>query len=164
MLALIESGSPRASRLALRQLRGDFSRRLEAVRDDLTWVSAQLEANIDYAGEDIVIADADALAARLERCSAVVDQLLRGYRRGRVIKDGFEIALVGAPNAGKSSLLNALTGEDRAIVSPVAGTTRDLVEGVMISDGVRVRLVDTAGLRETLDPVERIGVARAVEN
>lgn len=163
VLAMIESSSPRAARLALRQLKGGFSERLREIVDDLTWVAAQLEANIDFASEDIVVAEHGELSSRLTKAVERVEQLLAGYRQGRLLRGGFQVALVGRPNVGKSSLLNALVQEDRAIVTPVAGTTRDFVEASLVRDGVKITFIDTAGLRQTDDPVEKIGIERTWE-
>lgn len=163
ILDLVQSRSPRASQMALRQLKGEFSSRLKLVLNEITWILAHLEANIDFASEDIEIAAASTLADKADVLLRDVERLLDGYRKGRIIRTGFQVALVGRPNVGKSSLLNALLGEDRAIVTPVAGTTRDFVEGELIEDGVRMTLVDTAGLRVTDDPVEKIGVERALQ-
>lgn len=162
VLAMIESKSSRATQLALRQLQGGFSKTLRGLLDDLTWVLAQLEANIDYAAEDIVIATGDSLVSRTKKILKETNEILSTYRQGRIVREGYQVALVGKPNAGKSSLLNALAGEDLAIVTHIAGTTRDFVDTEVLISGYRVSLIDTAGLRSTDDTVEKIGIERTL--
>jgi tRNA modification GTPase len=163
VLSLIESRSTRAAQLALRQLQGDLSKRLKEITDGLTWVLAHLEANIDFASEDIEIVSPRRLAEHVQSHQREVARMVASYHQGRIVTNGFHVALVGAPNAGKSSLLNALAGEERAIVTPVPGTTRDFVEAVISETGFVISIIDTAGLRVTDDPVEKIGVQRTLE-
>ncbi|MGE4131373.1 MAG: tRNA uridine-5-carboxymethylaminomethyl(34) synthesis GTPase MnmE [Bdellovibrionales bacterium] len=162
ILAMIESRSKRAARMALRQLQGELSTKIRTLTSDLTTCLAHLEANIDFAAEDIEIASNESLIQRLLELKRSVIQLLRSYRQGRLIRGGVEALLVGRPNAGKSSLLNAFVQEDRAIVTELAGTTRDFVECETSLGGIRLSLVDSAGLRPTDDRVEKIGVERTV--
>lgn len=161
VLALIESQSKQSAKVALRQLQGSLSQDFKRIEDDLVWLLAQLEASIDFSAEDIEIIPSQVLSGRTERLMAFVAQLASSYHSGKIIKDGLQVALVGAPNAGKSSLLNAFLREDRAIVTPHAGTTRDLVEGKLSIGGVSVTLIDTAGIRDTHDEIEKIGIARS---
>ena len=159
---LIDAETEVQRRQALRVLSGAVGKRAEGWRKDLIRAGALVEATIDFADEDVPV---DVTPEVLE----LIDGLLVDLRReiagtgvAERVRDGFEVAILGAPNAGKSTLLNALAGREAAITSEIAGTTRDVIEVRMDLDGLAVTLLDTAGLRETLDPVEQIGIARAV--
>ncbi|MBK7845278.1 MAG: tRNA uridine-5-carboxymethylaminomethyl(34) synthesis GTPase MnmE [Bdellovibrionales bacterium] len=160
VLSLIEANSKRAANLALRQLRGSLSEYAMELENSLHWVLANLEANIDFAYEDIESASNVVLVDRLKLILEGAKKAVASYGCGRLLQEGMQIALVGKTNVGKSSLLNSLIGEDKSIVTSVPGTTRDQVEGSFLLDGIRVNLVDTAGLRETADQVELLGIER----
>lgn len=158
---LIDSASTRAARCAVRSLTGEFSRQVADVDRRILELRAYLEAALDFADEDIdVLADEDA-AGRVQVVAQALAALLARSRQGQVLRDGLEVVIAGAPNAGKSSLLNRLLAENRAIVTDIPGTTRDLLHADIDIDGVPVRLTDTAGLRASGDAVEMIGVDRA---
>jgi len=161
VLGLIESQSKQSARVALRQLQGHLSQDFSRVEDDLLWILAQLEANIDFSTENLEVVSSDELKSRARNLKTYLEKLMGTYHHGRLLKEGLQIALVGKPNAGKSSLLNALVKEERAIVTAEEGTTRDLVEGRMSFAGLPVTFVDTAGLRETANEAERIGIERS---
>ena len=158
---LIAAGDERAARAARRSLDGVFSHRVEALMAQVLAIRVHVEAAIDFADESL---DTLGGAVLRERLGDVIEQLsgLRGEaERGRSLRDGLHVVLVGPPNAGKSSLLNALAGSDRAIVTEIPGTTRDLLQEAIRIDGVELTLVDTAGLREAFDPIEAEGIRRA---
>ncbi|MGY2134808.1 tRNA uridine-5-carboxymethylaminomethyl(34) synthesis GTPase MnmE [Hymenobacter sp. HD11105] len=157
---LIAADSALSHQVAMQQMRGGFSRELRDLRARLVQFAALLELELDFGEEDVEFADRTGLVALLEEVQALVRRLLRSFELGNVIKNGVITVIAGRPNAGKSTLLNALLNEERAIVSAVAGTTRDLIEDEVSIEGIRFRFVDTAGLRETTDEVESIGVER----
>jgi tRNA modification GTPase len=158
---LIHASSTLAQRLSVRQLQGRYSDQLNRLREELLEMCAFVELELDFAEEDVAFADKQRLQKLLAGADALLERLLGSYRLGERIRDGVRVAIGGRPNAGKSTLLNALLGRERAIVSPTPGTTRDAIEADTEVDGLAVRFVDTAGLRETVDAVEAEGVRRA---
>jgi len=157
---LIHARTELALAAAGEQLAGKLSQRINQLRDDLVKTLAHIEAHIDFPDEDIAPDTRGQLLTRLERGIAFMDELLRTANEGQVLRRGIRAAIIGRPNAGKSSLLNQLLGHDRAIVSPVAGTTRDTIEETANIRGLPVVFVDTAGLRESRDDIEREGIRR----
>lgn len=164
VLAIIEAESASSSRLALRQLKGRLSQTFKEIEDQLIWILAHLEAQIDFTSEDIVYSSGKELLAHGLRLQAQLDGILSTYEKGRQFKEGVQVSIIGKPNVGKSSLFNALLGEDRAIVSAQEGTTRDYIEGRILIEGVFYYLRDTAGLRDTKDETEKLGVERSLKS
>lgn len=160
VMDIIHAGSELALRAAQNQLQGAIGKPVLAAVDKLLDVAAHIEAYIDFPEEDIPLHTQQQLAATVEETQSALRRLLSTADEGRYLREGVRTAIVGAPNAGKSSLLNHLVGYDRVIVSPTAGTTRDTVEESVTLGGIRLRLIDTAGLRETDDTLERSGIER----
>jgi len=157
---LIESQTLYQARVAAQQLEGSVSMRLKPHKQVLLELIARLEAGIDFAEDDVAVIEWQEILTRLDRISADLQRLVEGYEYGRIVREGLTLAIVGRPNVGKSSLFNRLLNEDRAIVTPIPGTTRDLVAESANLGGIPLRFVDTAGVREALDEVEKIGVER----
>jgi tRNA modification GTPase len=157
---LIEAGSEAAARAAMRSLKGEFSAEIVTLVSDLVELRALVEACIDFPEEDAQLLEERGTRGRLLALRQRVAQILRLASSGRLLREGVRVVLVGQPNVGKSSLLNRLAGEELAIVTAFPGTTRDAVRSELVLDGVPIHIVDTAGLREAQDPVERIGIER----
>ena len=158
---VISSQNAAAHRVAYSQLKGGFSKELKTLRDELLKMTSLLELELDFSEEDVEFASRRELSALLDGALRHIHSLTDSFRYGNALRNGVPVAIVGAVNAGKSTLLNALVGDDRAIVSDIAGTTRDTVEETMTIDGILFRFIDTAGLRTTQDEVEKIGIYRS---
>lgn len=158
---LIRAKTEASMRVAVSHLRGALSLRIDALRGDLIRLCALLELELDFIGEDLELAPRRELQSLLEKSMSSLSDLLKTYRRGRVCRQGLRLAIVGRPNVGKSSLLNALLARERAIVTEVPGTTRDTVEEALDLEGLMLVITDTAGIRHTDDPIEKQGVERA---
>lgn len=158
---LIDAVTPAQHRLAVSQLRGSYADKLKELRIRLLDFTSLLELELDFSQEDLQFADRSQLQQLLAAIDSQLSTLISSFALGNALKKGVPVAIVGAPNAGKSSLLNALVGDDRAIVSPIPGTTRDTVEETITIDGITFRFIDTAGLRCTDDTVESLGIERS---
>lgn len=159
---VIAADSKAALRVAQSQLRGEYSAAFKELRDALVRLSALVELELDFSEEEVEFASREMIIGLAESAIAKMSRLRDSYRVGNALKNGVPVAIVGAPNVGKSTLLNALLGEDRAITSDIPGTTRDTVEGSIVIEGVRYRFIDTAGIRETEQVIERLGIERSM--
>lgn len=160
---LIASENAGAHEMAMKQMRGGFSEEIKALRQELIDFASLIELELDFGEEDVEFADRGRLKALVEKIQKVIRRLIDSFQLGNVIKNGVPTVIAGRPNAGKSTLLNALLNEERAIVSAIAGTTRDTIEEGLNIRGIQFKLVDTAGIREAQDEIERIGVNRTIE-
>ena len=158
---LIASESKEAHRVAMHQMRGGYSNEIEELREKLIDFKSLIELELDFSEEDVEFADRKDLKDLLNTLESKLSGLIQSFTYGNVIKEGVTVTIAGKPNAGKSSLLNALVNEDKAIVSDIPGTTRDAIEDVTVINGIKFRFIDTAGIRETSDKIESIGVERA---
>ena len=160
---LVTARTRAAHQIALKQLKGGFSDELSKMREELLHIAALMELELDFSEEDVQFADRAQLRELVQKVLSHIEKLIESFHLGNAIKNGVPVAIVGNTNVGKSTLLNALLGENRAIVSDIAGTTRDTIEECCNLDGVLFRFIDTAGLRESTDTIERIGIERAYD-
>mgnify|MGYP003635515120 CR=1 FL=1 len=160
---LISSDNEASHQIAMQQMRGGFSSEIAKLREELMNFASLIELELDFAEEDVEFADRTQFKELVERISFVLKRLIDSFAVGNVIKNGIPVAIVGEPNVGKSTLLNALLNEERAIVSEIAGTTRDTIEDEISIGGIGFRFIDTAGIRETKDVVESIGIKKTFE-
>ena len=160
---LIASDSKASHQLAIQQMRGGFSTEIEELRIQLLNFASLIELELDFSEEDVEFANREEFQKLIKKITNLLKKLIDSFATGNVLKNGIPVAIVGRPNSGKSTLLNSLLNEERAIVSNIAGTTRDTIEDEITIRGIRFRFIDTAGLRETTDEIEKIGVERALE-
>ena len=160
---LISSDNEASHQIAMQQMRGGFSNEIKQLRQELLNFASLIELELDFAEEDVAFADRTQFRELLNRIEFVLKRLIDSFAVGNVIKNGIPVAIVGEPNVGKSTLLNALLNEERAIVSEIAGTTRDTIEDELVIGGIGFRFIDTAGIRETEDHVESIGIRKTFE-
>lgn len=160
---LIHAETDNARQAAINQMRGGFSREIAHLREELVHFASLVELELDFGEEDVEFAKRDDLRALIERIQSYLQRLIRSFDEGNVIKNGVPTVIAGKPNAGKSTLLNALLNEERAIVSDIPGTTRDVIEDEIVLEGINFRFIDTAGLRETQDVIESLGIERTRE-
>lgn len=164
VLSLIQSRSHKSANLAYRQLMGGLSQKIEAIENQMTWCLAHIEASIDFSTEGLETTSQENLVNKLNQSRFEIDEILKTYQKGRLVRDGIRIALLGQPNVGKSSLLNLLLDYDRSIVSNIAGTTRDVVSDETIFEGQRLIFLDTAGIRTNVDnEIESMGIQRSFD-
>lgn len=161
---LIASDSKAAHQLAIHQMRGGFSDDLSQLRSELIQFASLMELELDFSEEDVEFADRKKMLDLLQHIQSVLEHLMNSFKVGNAIKNGVPVAIIGKPNVGKSTLLNALINEEKAIVSSQAGTTRDVIEDVVQIQGISFRFFDTAGLRNTMDEIESIGIQKAIEH
>ena len=160
---LIASDSKASHQLAIQQMRGGFSTEIEELRIQLLNFASLIELELDFSEEDVEFANREEFQKLIKKITILLKKLIDSFATGNVLKNGIPVAIVGRPNSGKSTLLNSLLNEERAIVSNIAGTTRDTIEDEITIGGIRFRFIDTAGLRDTTDEIEKIGVERALE-
>lgn len=160
---LISSQSKKAHEIALKQLRGGFSNKLKKLRSKLIDFASLIELELDFSEEDVEFANKKQFEALLNLIKKELEILIESFKLGNVIKNGISVAIIGAPNVGKSTLLNCLLNEEKAIVSEIAGTTRDSIEDKLIIKGLKFRFIDTAGIRKTQDTIENIGIKKTIE-
>ncbi len=160
---LISSHSATSHHVAMQQMRGGFSSKIKVLRDNLINFASLVELELDFSEEDVEFASKTELTKLVSSLQSIIEKLIRSFELGNVIKNGVPVCIAGRPNAGKSTLLNALLDEEKAIVSDIPGTTRDAIEDEIVIEGVRFRFIDTAGLRKTTDTIESMGVARTYE-
>lgn len=160
---LISSSTQATHQMAMNQLRGQFSKELAELRGQLLQLTSLLELELDFNDQDVEFANREQLTSLMEKVEKHISGLADSYQTGNAIKNGIPVAIIGAPNVGKSTLLNALVGEERAIVSNIQGTTRDLIEDTILIDGITFRFIDTAGIRKTQDQLEQMGIERSIQ-
>ncbi len=160
---LIASNSAASHQVAMQQMRGGFSNQLKSLREDLIHFASLIELELDFSEEDVEFANRDQLKNLINKIQVIVQKLIQSFEQGNVLKNGVPVVIAGKPNVGKSTLLNAFLNEERAIVSDIAGTTRDTIEDEINIHGVTFRFIDTAGIRETADVIEAKGVERTRE-